>query len=118
MNSELANLLSAIFTGMGLTILFVWPEHGPTAWIRDNVIRPTLPAACRGVLDCYVCFGFWAGLLVGALWWWQTRQFWCWSNGFMVSAALWICLRVSSSSEEVINEQKGGSSESNEEGVE
>jgi len=80
---------------MGLTILIVWPDEGPSAWLRENIFRPLLPGKAKGVLDCYICLGFWAGLVMSGLWWIWYREPWLWFGPLMVSAAFWLALRPS-----------------------
>ncbi len=53
---------------MGLTVLVVWPADGVPAKIREG-LRRLLPSAVKGVLDCYICLGFWAGLILSPIWW-------------------------------------------------
>lgn len=60
-------MLIIIGSAMGATILFLGFDDGPTAWVRERS-RPMLRMfRAAGVLDCAVCFGFWAGLLAGAI---------------------------------------------------
>lgn len=90
--NQLADFLSLILAGVGLTVLIVWPETGPTAYAREVLLRPRVPLALAGVLDCYVCLGFWMGLLLSPVWWLYTGQFWCWSACLMVPAVFWLKL--------------------------
>ena len=77
---------------MGLTILVVWAETGPSAWIREKLLRPLLPGIARPVLDCYICLSFWVGLLMAPVWWRITGEIWPWFNCLMTPAAFWIVL--------------------------
>ena len=33
---DLSGLLAYLLSGMGLTVLIVWPQAGPGAWLRDR----------------------------------------------------------------------------------
>jgi hypothetical protein len=59
--SDQADFLAYLLSSMGLTILIVWPQTGPSAWVRERVLRRALPGRAKEVLDCYICCGFWAG---------------------------------------------------------
>lgn len=85
-------LLAYLLSSMGLTILIVWPEDGPGSWVREKVLRPLIPKKMTGVLDCYICTGFWSGLVFSGLWWWWFREPWIWTGCFMVPALFWIFL--------------------------
>lgn len=87
--TELTTLLLA---SVGLTVLVVWPESGPAAAIRDRILRPLLPKAHVGVLDCYICTGFWAGLVLSPIWWIFTSEFWCWFSCLMTPGLFWTLL--------------------------
>ena len=87
---SLTQLLSLLLASMGLTILIVWPEGGPGAWFRDRILRRLLPAAAAQALDCYVCLSFWAGLLLSAIWWHFTGEFWCWAGCLMTPTLCWM----------------------------
>ena len=87
-----ADIASLVLASVGLTVLIVWPESGPSAWIRDRVLRRLLPAKTGDVLDCYICCGFWAGLILAPIWWWFTRQYWCWAACLMTPALFWMIL--------------------------
>jgi len=89
----LTYLLAFLLSSSGLTILFLWPEGGPSGWSRERVLRRILPASARGVLDCYVCFGFWTGLLLSPLWWWWTGFHWCWAGCLMTPTIFWFALK-------------------------
>jgi hypothetical protein len=78
---------------MGLTILIVWPETGPSAWLRERVVRPILPGRAKGALDCYICLGFWAGLALSPLWWFFCQHWWCWTGCLMTPALFWLVLQ-------------------------
>ena len=67
--NELAEYLAYLLSSVGLTVLLVWPQTGPGAWVRDRVLRRLLPRRARDVLDCYICLGFWVGLALSPIWW-------------------------------------------------
>jgi hypothetical protein len=90
--TALVDLATYILSVMGLTVLVVWPEHGPTALLRDRVLKRFLPAAARGVLDCYICCGFWCALLLSPVWWRLCGGYWCWFGCLMVPAIFWMVL--------------------------
>ncbi len=90
--SGLAQLLSFLLAAMGLTVLVVWPQGGPGAFFREKLLRKLLPKFARGLLDCYVCFGFWAGLLLSVPWWFMYRQPWVWFGCLMVPAVFWLVM--------------------------
>jgi len=90
--TTLAYMMALILSAMGLTIVIVWPASGPGAAIREKALRPLLPGQASNVLDCYICLGFWSGLLLSPLWWWMTRQHWVWAGCLMTSAVFWIIL--------------------------
>ncbi len=79
-----------VLSVMGLTILVVWPENGPGALTREKLLRRILPKPAHGVLDCYICFGFWAGLLLSIFWWFMYHQSWIWFGCLMIPAAFWL----------------------------
>ncbi|SDT89475.1 hypothetical protein SAMN05444156_0509 [Verrucomicrobium sp. GAS474] len=89
----LATLIAYLLSAAGLTILLVWPEDGPGSWLREKVLRPLLPEKARGVLDCYICSGFWCGLAMSALWWSWYREPWLWTGCLMIPALFWFVLR-------------------------
>ncbi len=89
----MACFLSFLLSSMGLTILIVWPQDGPGAWVREQVLRHVLPEKAQGVLDCYVCMSFWSGLALSPLWWWMCREYWAWAGCLMTPALFWIILR-------------------------
>jgi hypothetical protein len=92
--NELAHLLAFLLTSVGLTVLLVWPEGGPAGWLREKVLRRLLPAKLTGVLDCYICCGFWFGAMLSPLWWWLVYpEPWCWLGGPMTAAVFWLVLR-------------------------
>lgn len=91
MNS-LVHLMTILLSAMGLTILVVWPQSGPTAWLRERALRPLLAGRAAEVLDCYICLGFWAGLVVSPVWWKFCCEPWCWAACLMTPAAFWIVL--------------------------
>jgi len=85
-------LLGYLLASMGLTILIVWPENGPGSWVREKILRRLLPKKVEGVLDCYVCMGFWCGLALSGLWWSWYHEPWIWTGCLMVPALFWIIL--------------------------
>ena len=91
--NQLTGLVSLCLSSLGLTVLLVWPERGPSAWVRDSVLRRILPQAVRPVLDCYVCAGFWSGLLLSPLWWSFYHELWCWTACLMAPALFWLVVR-------------------------
>lgn len=90
--AEFVGIVSYVLCGLGLTILIVWPDGGPSAWLREKVLRRILVGRAGEMLDCYVCFGFWAGLALSPLWWWWYRELWCWTGALMVPAIFWLVL--------------------------
>ena len=87
---QLAILLAYILSAMGLTILVVWPEDGPGAYVREKVLQRILPESAHGVLDCYICFGFWTGLLLSIPWWLMYHQTWIWCGCLMLPTVFWL----------------------------
>ena len=87
---QFTELVAYVLAAMGLTVLVVWPRGGPGAWVREKLLRKFLPKPVRGVLDCYICFGFWAGLVVAVPWWFWHRHRWMWLGCLMVSAVFWL----------------------------
>ena len=61
---EFTGLLAYLLSAVGLGVLIVWPQTGPRAWMRERVFRKLLPGTCGNVLDCYICCGFWCGLIL------------------------------------------------------
>lgn len=98
--SEWIHLVTLELSAIGFTILIVWPQTGPSAWLRDQVIRRALPGSAAAVLDCYICLSFWAGLFLGAAWWYATGAAWCWAACLMTPGLMWLALRQSPSQEE------------------
>ena len=90
---ELVGFMCYLLSGMGLTVLVVWPEDGPLAWFRDTVMRRILREPAGKLLDCYVCLSFWSGLLISPLFWTTYRELWCWSGPISVPALFWLLLR-------------------------
>jgi hypothetical protein len=88
--SDLVPFLSSVLAAMGLTILLVWPTGGPSAWFRDRVLKRMLPSSATGVLDCYICFGFWSGLLGSVPVWLVYRQPWSWTLCLVVPFLFWL----------------------------
>jgi hypothetical protein len=73
---SMTELLAFLLASMGLTILIVWPQDGPGAWLRENVLRKALPGKGKEMLDCYICSGFWCGLAFSPAWWLMCRERW------------------------------------------
>ncbi len=82
-----------VLSAMGLTVVVVWPETGPGAWCRERLLRPLLPKRIRDVFDCYICFGFWTGLGLGALWSVMLDIWFYWFGCLMIPAMFWIILQ-------------------------
>ncbi|MEM6260043.1 MAG: hypothetical protein AAGC72_05690 [Planctomycetota bacterium] len=100
-------LFAYLLSAMGLTIVVVWPSTGPGAWVRDRVLRVMVPDKFESVLDCYICFGFWAGLLLGSVWWLIYEATWAWFGCLMVPALFWLALK-SGSGHRAVSSQGGG----------
>ncbi len=88
----LGSLLGYLFSAAGLTVLVVWPTDGPGALVREKILRSALPKRAHGVLDCYICFGFWSGLAMSILWWWIYRRAWLWFGPLMVPGLFWLVM--------------------------
>jgi hypothetical protein len=86
------HLIAYILSAMGLTILVVWPTAGPSAWGREHILRPLLPGKSKEVLDCYICFSFWAGLIASPLWWHWYKEPWIWLGCLIMPAVFWLAL--------------------------
>jgi hypothetical protein len=84
--------VSLLLSSMGLTILIVWPQDGPGAWMRERLLRPLLSGKAKHVLDCYICLGFWSGLVLSPLWWFFCRQHWVWTGCLMTPCLFWLAL--------------------------
>jgi len=91
----IGHLLGYLLSAIGLTVLIVWPEDGPGYWVREKILRPLLPGKANAVLDCYICFGFWSGLVMSAVWWRWEHAPWLWTGCLMVPAVFWMVLRPS-----------------------
>jgi hypothetical protein len=91
--SEVTEFIAYILSSAGLTILLVWPSGGPTAWIRERMLRAVLRGKAADVLDCYICSGFWMGLLLSPVWWFVCHRFWCWTGCFITPYLFWVHLR-------------------------
>lgn len=56
---------------MGWTIVLVYPDFGPSAWLRATVrkiiARIIGKPDARTMLDCYICSAVWLGLLYAFL---------------------------------------------------
>lgn len=90
---ECLGFVCYLLSAVGLTVIVVWPEKGIAAWVRDRILRSLIPAAVVGVLDCFVCFSFWAGLLLSPLFWWRYHEMWCWCGPLIGPAIFWSVLR-------------------------
>lgn len=88
--TELVYFLTFLLASVGLTVLIVWPETGPSAWLREKVLRKLLPGQAVKVLDCYVCLGFWVGAALSPLWWYLTGEHWVWFGCLMTPAIFWV----------------------------
>lgn len=90
--NDLTQLLILLLSAMGLTIMIVWPTGGPGAWVREKLLRPVLGGRGGEVLDCYICFSFWAGLLVGTV---ASRvdHLWPLAACLMTPVLFWVSLR-------------------------
>jgi hypothetical protein len=86
-------LLTFLLSSLGLTVLIVWPQDGPGAWVREQLLRKCLPGKAKEVLDCYVCTGFWSGLLLGPAWRLMSGEPWTWAGCLMTPAVFWLLLR-------------------------
>ena len=85
---EFVLLLAYLLSAIGLTILVVWPENGPGAFFREKILRKLLPVPLHGALDCYICFGFWAGLILSVAFWLIYGRAWMCFGCLMIAAAL------------------------------
>ena len=90
---EFTEFVAYILSSIGLTVLLVWPKTGPSAWLRERVLRPLMPGKVVEVLDCYICSGFWCGLCLSPVFWAVDRAPWCWSGCVIVPGLFWILLR-------------------------
>jgi hypothetical protein len=90
---ELVPFLAYLLSASGLTVLLVWPQTGPSAWLRERILRRVLIGRLGEFLDCYICSGFWCGLLLSPLWWLFRHQLWCWSGCLAVPFLFWLALR-------------------------
>jgi hypothetical protein len=90
---DLSSLLAYLLSAMGLTVLVVWPQKGPGAWLRERELRPALPARMRGALDCYICRGFWSGLALSPIWWAFERHLGYCTGCLMVPCLFWLVLQ-------------------------
>lgn len=82
-----------LLSAMGLTVVIVWPQDGPGAFVREKVLRPLIPGKLKSALDCYICFGFWAGLVVSLPFWWFYQAPWTLAGCLMVPAVFWMVLK-------------------------
>ena len=87
---EFVLLVAYLLSAMGLTILVVWPEDGTGAYVREKVLQRVLPKSAHGVLDCYICLGFWAGVFLSVPWWFMYHQNWIWFGCLMIPAVFWL----------------------------
>jgi len=103
--------LTFLLSSIGLTVLIVWPQDGPGAWVRENVLRKALPGKGKEMLDCYVCTGFLGGLALSPLWWLMCRERWTWSGCLMTPAVFWIVLRNPAAGDQTGNETQPSTEE-------
>ena len=94
---EFVAFLSYVLSGLGLAVLLVWPQSGPSAWVRERLLRPALGRNMVEILDCYICCGFWSGLALSPVWWLAYRRLWCWSGCLIVPYLFWLSLGNGSS---------------------
>src|SRR5262245_1408689 len=97
MTDNATHLLAFLLASIGLTVVVVWPQDGPGAWVRERILRPHLPGRAKAILDCYICFGFWTGLLLSPGWWFLCGATWAWAGCLMTPAVFWLVLWDSSS---------------------
>ena len=97
--ADALGMLVYVLSAMGLTILIVWPAQGPSAWLRDKILRRMLWPTARDVLDCYICLGFWTALALAPAWWHWTCCYWIWTGPLIVPALFWMILRPWESAE-------------------
>jgi len=90
---SLTYLAAYLLATMGLTVLIVWPESGPIAWLRDKIVRRLLPCGLDKVLDCYICLSFWCGLGMSYVAWRLRPEYWIWGGCLMSPAVFWMLLR-------------------------
>lgn len=87
------DLLVVVTMVLGITILVVWPNYGPGAFIRELIRRVLKPVRMEGVLDCYLCLAPWVGLGVATvLWSWEVTTIPTWqlfAVPLMVPVAIW-----------------------------
>jgi hypothetical protein len=67
--------------------------------VREQVLCTILPGKSKEMLDCYVCTGFWSGLVLSPVWWLMCRERWTWSGCLMTPALFWLVLRNPGNSE-------------------
>jgi len=91
--NELVLLTTYLLSSFGMTVLVVWPETGPSAWVRDKLLRRLLWPGAREVFDCYVCFSFWASLLLSPIWWLFEHVWWAWTGCLMTPGLFWLVLQ-------------------------
>src|SRR4051812_48963841 len=100
-NEELMEYsISYLLASVGLTVLVVWPWKGPSAFLRERLLRRILPAEASAVLDCYVCFGFWGGLALSPVWWTFDHRPWIWLGCLMIPGLFWLVLHYPGSQAE------------------
>ncbi len=90
--NQFTDFLAYVLSAVGVTVLVVWPENGPVAFVRERVLRRLLPGPAKSVLDCYVCLGFWSGLFLSPLWWLWCGEYWCWTGCLVTPAVFWLAL--------------------------
>lgn len=89
---SLAVFFAYMLSAMGLAIVVVWPETGPGAFVREKILHKLIPAALHGLLDCYICFGFWTGLALSVVFWLIYGMAWMYFGCLMVPAAFWLVM--------------------------
>jgi hypothetical protein len=89
---EFFHAIVFVLSAMGLTVLIVWPDKGPTAWLRDTIFRKLLPVKAQGVLDCYICLGFWIGLALEWPFWRIYHETWIWWGLLMIPVVFWLVM--------------------------
>lgn len=83
-------ILIATGCAVGAAVLLALPKEGPTAWLRDDWLRPVLGQKAGKALDCVRCCSFWFGLAFGALAW-QTGEPlpWAFAPCLLAPAVIW-----------------------------
>lgn len=87
------HLIALLLTSAGAALLIVWPATGPSAFVRERIMRPLIPAFARGVLDCLVCFSVWTGLATAAVFYEFSGIYYCWFSPLMTPMIFWLVSR-------------------------